>query len=159
MADMLNDGQIKVTFVPAIANTAAPTTAELAAGTALECLITADGLEIKTDEGVIEIPKLCETAMSQAPGRTTHGVTLTMVRQTVPGADLGWTVLLRGTVGFLVIRLGLTYTTAYATAQKVIVYPGKVGERRLQKPEMNGATKFMSQWYVSAQPNLDAAIA
>jgi|SRR6267142_3769987 len=159
MADMLNDGQIKVTFVPSIANIAAPTTAELAAGTALECLITADGLEIKTDEGVIEIPKLCETSMSQAPGRTTHGVTLTMVRQTTLGLDYAWTVLLRNTIGFLVIRLALPYTTAYASAQKVIVYPGRVGERRLQKPEMNGATKSVSQWYVSSQPNLDATIA
>lgn len=159
MADMLNDGQIKVTFVPAIANIAAPTTTELAAGTALECLITADGLEIKTDEGVVEIPKLCETSMSQAPGRTTHGVTLTIVRKTIAGEDLGWSVLLRGTVGFLVIRPGLAYTTAYASTQKCVVYPGTVGERRLQKPEMNGVLKFISQWYVSSQPNLGAAVA
>lgn len=159
MADMLNDGNIKCTFVPSVANIAAPTTAELAAGTALECLITADGLELKVDEATVSIPKLCETTVSEAPGRSTYGVTLTMVRKTVPAEDVAWTVLLRGTTGFLVFRYGTAFATAYASAQKVQVFPGKAGERRPQKPEANGATKFISQWFVSSQPNLDAAIA
>jgi hypothetical protein len=159
MADMLNDGQIKCVFVPSIANIAAPTTAELAAGTALECLITADGLDIKVGEATVSIPKLCETSVSEAPGRTTYGMTLTMVRKTVTVEDVAWTVLLRGTTGYLVLRYGVPYATAFAAAQKVQVFPGKAGERQPQKPEQNGATKFMSQWFVSSQPNLDAVVA
>lgn len=159
MPDMLTDGNIKVTYVPTISNTAAPTTSELGAGTALECIITADGLEISVDEEVVSIPKLCETTTAEAPGRSKYGVSLTMVRKTTTPEDVAWTTLIRGLTGFLVFRYGLAVATAYATTQKVQVFPGTFGERRPLKPEANGAVKFMSQFYVSSQPKLDAAVA
>jgi len=43
MTDMLNDGNIKLTFVEEIADISAPTETELAQGIDLECLVTADG--------------------------------------------------------------------------------------------------------------------
>ena len=159
MADMLNDGNIKCTFVPAIANTAAPTTTELAAGTALECLITADGFEPDASEDKVSVPKLCETTTAEAPGRSTYHVKLTMVRKTLVSEDVAWSTLLRGTAGFLVFRYGVSVATAYASTQKVQVWPGTFGERQPQKPEMNGATKFMSEFYISSQPKMDAVIA
>jgi hypothetical protein len=67
MPDMLTDGNIKVTFVPTIADPAAPTTTELTAGTDLECLITSDGLNLSVDEETISVPKLCDTVNSEAP--------------------------------------------------------------------------------------------
>lgn len=159
MADMLSDGAIKVTYVPTIASQTAPTTAELAAGTALECLITADGLDISTDEDVVSVPKLCETTTSEAPGRSKTSITLTLVRKDVPGEDIAWTTLIRGLVGYIVVRRGVSVGTAYAAAQKVEVYPGQFGQRRPQKPEMNGVEKFTSQFYNSAAPTLVATVA
>lgn len=159
MADMLSDGQIKVTFVPAIANQAAPTTVELAAGTTLECLITADGLDISTDEDVVSVPKLCETTTSEAPGRSKTSITLTLVRKDVPAEDVAYTTLLRGLAGYLVVRRGVVVSTAYIAAQKVEVYPGVFGQRRAQKPEMNGVETFISQFYNSAAPTLAAVVA
>ncbi|MBX6360097.1 MAG: hypothetical protein IRZ03_08460 [Acidobacterium ailaaui] len=158
MADMLNDGNIKVSYVPSIADPAAPTVTELQAGTSLECLITADGLNPSSDEDTVSIPKLCETTNSQAPGRTTYGFDLTFVRQEDEVDDVAWTTLLRGTEGFLVIRYGVPHDTAWAADQKVQVYPGRCGERRPQQPEANGATTFMSTWYVAGQPELDAVV-
>src|SRR5213080_2362110 len=99
MADMLSDGNIKVTYVPTIANQAAPTTTELAAGTALECLITADGLDISTDESVVSAPKLCETTDSEQPGRAKTTIQLTCVRKDVVAEDVAWVTLLRGLAG------------------------------------------------------------
>lgn len=159
MADMLNDGNIKVTYVPSIANKSAPTVAELGAGTDLECLITADGLQPTVNEEVVSIPKLCETIVAEGPGRATHQIVLTMVRKTESAEDVGWTTMLRGTEGFLVIRYGVAYDTAYASGDDVQVFPGKAGERRPQAPEANSATQFQSQWYVSAQPDLDGVVA
>ncbi|RSN65416.1 hypothetical protein DMH01_03295 [Amycolatopsis sp. WAC 04182] len=159
MADMLNDGNIKVTYVAAIANMAAPTAAELNGGLDLECLITADGLEPSVDEEKVSIAKLCETMNAEAPGRATYGLGLTMVRKDVPAEDVAWTTLLRGTSGYLVFRYGIDADTAYAALQDVQVWPGKFGERRPQKPEANGATTFMSQFYVSATPDMDATVA
>lgn len=159
MADMLADGNVKVTYVPVIANKAAPTVAELTAGTDLQCLITSDGLQVSVNEDVISIPKLCETTNSEAPGRATFQVTLTLVRKTVVAEDDAWTTLLRNTAGFLVMRYGLAHDTAYAASQEVQVFPGKAGERRPQPVEANGAVKFQSQWYVGEQPDLDAVVA
>jgi hypothetical protein len=159
MADMLNDGNIKVTYVPVIANIAAPTTTELGAGTDLECLITADGLSPSSDEDTIAIPKLCETTNSQAPGRATYSFDLTFVRQEDEDDDVAWTTMLRRTEGFLVLRYGVPHATAWTAAQQVQVYPGSCGERRPQQPEANGATTFMSTWYVAGQPELDGVVA
>ncbi len=159
MADMLNDGNIKVTYVATIANIAAPTVAELTGGVDLECLITADGLEPSVDEEKVSISKLCETMNAEAPGRATYGLGLTMVRKDVALEDVAWTTLLRGTAGYLVFRYGVDADDAYAAADDVQVWPGKFGERRPQKPEANGATLFMSQFYVSAAPDMDAVVA
>ncbi|HKS46352.1 MAG TPA: hypothetical protein VJT49_14825 [Amycolatopsis sp.] len=159
MADMLSDGNNKVSYVPTIANTAAPTTTELNAGTSLECLIMADGLDINTDEDVVSAPKLCETTTSEAPGRSKTTIQLTCVRKDVPAEDVAWTTLLRGLSGYLVVRRGVAVTTAWTSAQKVEVYPVKFGQRRPIKPEQNGVEKFMSQGYNSAAPTLDAVVA
>lgn len=159
MADMLTDGNIKVTYVPSVANLAAPTVAELGAGTDLECLITADGLDVSVDEDVISIPKLCETSNSEAPGRATYKITLTIVRKDNPTEDVAWTTLLRNTSGFLVMRYGPAVATAYAATQAVQAFPGKFGERRPQKPEANSAVTFQTMFYSSAVPDLDAVVA
>lgn len=159
MADMISDGQIRVSFVPTVANTAAPTTAELNAGTDLSCLIMGDGLDISGDEGVVSAPKLCETTVSEQPGRSKTTVKLTCVRKTVTIEDIAWTTLQRGLQGYLVVRRGLTYATAWTAAQKVEVYPGTFGKRMPQKPEQNGVEKFDSQFYNSAPENLDAVVA
>lgn len=158
MADMLTDGKIRVQYVPTIANTASPTATELNAGTDLSCLITADGLNISVDEEKVSIPKLCDTTNSEAPGRATYGVDLTFVRKTVVAEDKAWTTLLRGTAGYLVLRYGTASATAFAAADKVIIFPGTAGERKLEKPEANNAVKFSSKWFVSAPPAYDSAV-
>lgn len=45
MADIIVDGMTRVTFAPTIANTAAPTVAELNAGTLLQSTLIPAGLE------------------------------------------------------------------------------------------------------------------
>lgn len=159
MPDMLADGNVKVTYVPTIADIAAPKSAELSAGTDLECLIMGDGFQPSVDEEVVSIPKLCETINAQGPGRATHSIQLTMVRKTETAEDTAWTTMLRNTKGFLVVRYGTPYDTEYASGDAVQVFPGACGERRPQPVEANGAVTFISQWYVSAQPDLDAEIA
>lgn len=159
MTDMLNDGNIKLSFVPSIADISAPTVTELSAGTDLECLVTADGFQPTVNEEVVSVAKLCETSNSEAPGRATHQVTLTLVRQEEEADDIAWTTLKRGVTGFLAVRFGVDHSTEWADGDKAIVYPIKCGERRLQAPEANGATLFQVQMYVTAQPDMDAVVA
>ncbi|WP_158684423.1 hypothetical protein [Amycolatopsis orientalis] len=158
MSDMLTDGQIRVQFVPTIADPSAPTVTELNAGVDLSCLITADGLDISVDEDKISIPKLCDTSNAEAPGRATYGVELTLVRKTDNTEDKAWTTLLRGTKGYLAIRYGVPSKTAFSAGDKPVIFPGAAGERKLQKPEANNAVKFQSKWFVSAPPQYDAAV-
>lgn len=157
MADMLNDGQIKVTYVPTIADISAPTVTELTAGTDLECLITA--LEPSVEEETVTTPKLCETVTAQDPGRTAYSFGLTFVRKDEETEDLAWESLPRLTSGYLVFRYGKDYQTAYASGDSVQVYPGKFGEQRQQQPENNSATQFASTWFVNRQPDLHAVVA
>lgn len=159
MADMLSDGNVKVTYVPSIASIAAPTVAELDAGTDLECLIMADGFQPTVNEEVVTAAKLCETINAEAPGRATHQIVLTLVRKDVPADDVAWTTLIRKTSGHLVVRYGTDYETGYASGDEVQVFPGAAGERRPQPVEANGVIKFQSQWYVNAQPDLEATVA
>lgn len=159
MSDMLTDGNIKVAFVPTIADPSAPTVTELTAGTDLECLITADGLNLSVDEETISVPKLCDTVNSEAPGRATYSAELTLVRKDTDTEDVAWATLLRGTKGYLVLRYGKPATTDYATADKVIVFKGAWGERKLQQPEANNAVKFASKFFVDGTPNIDAPVA
>ena len=159
MAKMLADGNVKVTFVVSIANIAAPdVSSELTAGSsvALECLITADGFNISVDEAVVSLPALCETFDAESPGRAKYAIDLTCFRHIATVDDKAWTTLLRGLSGFLVVRYGVAVTTAYAAADKLIVFPVTFGERKPLPTEANGGVKFSSHAYVTSQPQLDA---
>lgn len=159
MAKMLADGNVKVTYVVSIANIAAPdVSAELSAGSsvALECLITADGFNISVDEAVVSLPALCETFDAESPGRAKYAIDLTCFRHIATVDDKAWTTLLRGLSGFLVVRYGVAVTTAYAAADKLIVFPVTFGERKPLPTEANGGVKFSSHAYVTSQPQLDA---
>jgi len=159
MAKMLADGNVKVTFVVNIANIAAPdVSAELTAGSsvALECLITADGFNISVDEAVVSLPALCETFDAESPGRAKYAIDLTCFRHIATVDDKAWTTLLRGLSGFLVVRYGVAVTTAYAAADKLLVFPVTFGERKPLPTEANGGVKFSSHAYVTSQPQLDA---
>lgn len=162
MAKMLADGNVKVTFVPTILNIAAPLAAtELSAGGSLtlECLITADGLSISVDEAVVSLPALCETFDAESPGRAKYAIDLTMFRHVATADDDAWVTLVRGLSGYLVIRYGVAVTTAYAAADKLLVFPCTFGERKPLPTEANGGVKFASHVYVTSQPELDAVAA
>lgn len=159
MTKMLADGNVKLTYVVTIANIAAPdASSELTAGSsvALECLTTADGLNISVDEAVVALPALCETFDAEAPGRAKYSIDLTCFRHVETVSDKAWTTLLRNTSGFLVIRYGVPYSGAYAAADKLLVFPVTFGERKPLPTEANGGVKFSSHAYVTSQPNLDA---
>lgn len=159
MAKMLADGNVKVTYVPTIANIAAPTATELNAGTDLECLITADGFSISVDEAVVALPALCETFDAQAPGRATYAIDVTAYRHIATVDDIAWTLLLRGLTGFYAVRYGIDVDTAWTAAQKGLVFPGVAGERKPNPTTANGGVTFGSRWYVSSQPELNAVVA
>ncbi|KAB8186862.1 hypothetical protein FH608_046065 [Nonomuraea phyllanthi] len=161
MAKRLTDGNTKATFVPTISSITAPTVAELTDSgiVALENTVTDDGLDISFDEGTVEGNVLASTQDFESPGRSKAQIELTYYRDSTTAADRMWSVMTRGTAGFLVVRRGVTASTAYAADQKVEVYEVTCGERRPLAPERESYEKVQLKLYASGTYSVESTVA
>lgn len=161
MSKRLTDGNVKATFVPTIGSLTAPTVAELTDSgiVALETVLLDDGLKIEFDEGSIVGNVLASTQDFESPGRSKAKIELTGFRDSSPAQDRMWSVMTRSTLGYLVVRRAVLYTTAYAAGQKVEVYSVTCGERRPLAPERESYDKFMITLYPSGTYNVDVTVA
>jgi hypothetical protein len=160
VADALTDGNIRVYSVPSIANIAAPTVAELNAGTDLTPLMTPDGLiGFDPDTAAVDNAKLNSTFNTQQPGRASwSGTALRLTKQV--GTDTVHDTLIRGFATNIVVRrAGVAYATAFATSQKVEVYPSACGEIKKNAPEANATEKYDVPIFITSQPNIRATVA
>jgi hypothetical protein len=161
LADLFTDGNTRVSFVPAIANIAAPTTAELNAGTLLQSTITSDGLMgFEAATGQVDNTALNSTFNTNVPGRAAFsGTGLRLKKQTA--TDTIFNLLTYGTAGFIVIRRSVLETTAWTAAQKVEVFPIICGYEKRLPPESgeNSVEKYEIPTPVSSQPQLRATVA
>lgn len=160
MADVFADGQVRVAYVPTIANIAAPTVTELNAGILLQSTLTADGLvgfEASTAE--IDTSSLASTFDTKNIGRDSYSGTLLRLKKQTVGADTVRSTLTRAVVGYIVIRRGITETTAWASSQQVEVYPIICGRRKELMPAANSIMKYEVPVPITAAPNPDAAVA
>jgi hypothetical protein len=137
IADMLLDGNLKVSFVPAVANIAAPTVAELTAGVGLEERLTPDGLNISFDTSMIDNSALNSTYDTEQVGRSKVTTTLKYKAGAVGTSDDVRDALTFRAVGFLVVRRGVDAATAWAAAQEVEVYPSQCGRPNPDVPAPN----------------------
>jgi hypothetical protein len=159
MADFAVDGLTRVAFVSTIANIALPTTTELNAGTLLQTVLTADGLNgFEPTTADVDTTGLNSTFDTKTIGRDSFsGTMLRLKKQT--GTDTVYGLLLRGTVGYIVIRRDIAETTAWASSQAVEVYPVTCGQTRRLAPVANSVTKYEVDTKITASPNLRAAVA
>lgn len=160
MADIYGDGQVRVAYVPTISNAAAPTTTELNAGILLHSLITADGLEgYEATTATVDTTSLDSTFDTTSIGRDSYSGTLLRFKKQTVGSDTVLTTLTRGTTGYTVIRRGIPATTAWASGQKVEVYPIICGRRKDLKPAANTLLKYEIPTMINSAPTPDATIA
>ncbi len=164
MTDSLADGNTRVVFVPTIANLAAPTVTEIAAGTPVSPRMTADGLvgfEASTAE--VDNSGIEDTYDTKTIGRGSLSGTLIRLKKqkitTPPTPDEVYELLVRGTEGYIVVRRDIPAEDAFAAAQAVEIYPGICGETRLLPPEPNSVRKYEVPWTVSSQPEPRATVA
>lgn len=146
------DGNVKVLWVPAISNPAAPTVAELTAVGVkdLSCYLTSDGWTPGLDEATISDDRLCDTQTYEKPGRSSRSLALKYIENpTDPTNDVAFVTLVPGSTGNFVIRKGLPYTTAIAAAQKVDVWPVQLGQQDSQPPEANSVLKAAQKAFVT----------
>jgi hypothetical protein len=155
-----NDGKIRVTWVTAsIPNIAAPVAATLNAGVQLAGFITKDGLTVPADQNNVDVGVLSDTFDAQVPGSFGGAIEMTGTRNDVDANDTFWNLCVYGTAGFIVVRRGLSSATAFASTQKVEVYPVIMHEPTPAQTGGNTVGQFTIQFPVSSQPNLKAVCA
>jgi len=160
LADVFVDGNTRVAFVGAIVSIAAPTTTELNLGTLLQSFMTPDGLmgfEATTSE--VDNTSLASTFNTKTIGRDDFSGTGLRFKKQTYGSDTVFTLLTRGTSGFIVVRRGIVETVAWTSAQNVEVYPVTCGQTKFLSPEANAIQKFEIPTPITLAPNLRAVIA
>lgn len=157
MAPVIIDGRVRVTFATAIANIAAPTTTELNAGTSLEGFITPDGLDIGFDTGEVDVANIGSTYSSTRAGR--RKATISVKFHHDSPTDTPWNLLPYRTTGYLVVRMGIDKTTAWASGDKVKVFPVEAGEPSDEAPGPDSTWDFTVPMFVTADANQRAVVA
>lgn len=156
------DGNVKVVIVTTIANTSAPTAAELNAGTSVDisCYLTGDGLTPSLDEQVITDARLCETETFEQPGRVQRGLAVQYIDNTnTASPNAAKTALVPGTALFVAIRRGKAFDTTFAAADKVSISPIKPGQYNPLPPEANSVLKLAQKLFVTGRTIPDATVA
>jgi hypothetical protein len=146
------DGNVKIAFVPTIADPAAPTATELTAVGVkdLSCYLTSDGWTPGLDEQVVSDERLCSTQTFEKRGRNSRTLSIKYVENpTEPTDNVAYTTLAPGTTGFLVERRGAAYSGAFAADDVVNVWPIEAGEYDPQPPEANSVLKVAQKAFVT----------
>ena len=160
MADIIVDGQTRVAYVPTVANIAAPTTTELNAGTLLSSTLIPAGLEgWENSTAEVDNTSLASSFDTKLPGRVSFsGTGLVLKKQ--DGTDTVFNLLTTpGTNGYIVIRDGVANATAWASADKVEVYPIRTGTHvMLGRGEANSLLRYRVPTTITSQPNLKAIV-
>jgi len=157
MARYANDGMIRIQVVATIANIAAPTTAELNAGTNVTNFVTKDGLTVPANQNMVDNSSLAETFDSQVVGSFGGPVTLTGIRDAA--TDTFWDLVVYGTNTHVVVRRGVATATAYASSQDVEVFPIQWHEPIPTQTASNEQGRFTATAAVRSQPNYKSVIA
>ena len=157
--DLISDGKTRVAWVTSIANLAAPSVAELNGGLDLTPRITPDGLKIDPSTADVDTSSLASKFDTKEVGRVGFENELTLKRGTTIAEDMPYNTLTYGVHGYLVVRRGIDYETAWASGQNVEVYPSACGEPANIAPAANEVMKFSSPQKVTSPPNTRALVA
>jgi hypothetical protein len=157
VGQIVGDGKERWEALPAVANTAAVTLAELAAGMKIsQVVLEATGFAPETAS--VPTPSIEETFDTAVPGRRSYsGMKMRMKKQ--PGTDTVKNNLVADSEWYLVRRRSVAVATAYASAQKIEVYPVIVAEPSTVDFEPNMIERYDVPFMPSAPPVLNAVVA
>lgn len=136
-ADLLGDGNVKVTFVTTLSSISAPTATQLNAGVDLQEFITKEGLNIKPDQASVDNTALASRSETEDAGTVKHEIALTYKRKEQAVDDIAFNTLVPRTLGWLAVRRNLANETAWAALQEAEIYPVRCGTYMRQPPKLN----------------------
>lgn len=157
MAKLVSEGRTNVYWLTACANIAAPTVAEITAGTALTNYITKDGVDPGLSTNNVDSAGLAETFDAQNTGSWGGEFQLTMFRNDT--ADTAWNLCVYGTSGFLVVDRIRVAGVLPSAGHKVEVWPAQMHQPIPQATAANTLQRFVEKFAITSQPNLKATVA
>lgn len=158
MARQTPDGLLKVHWVPTIANTAAPTVAELAAGTDLTPFLTPAGINLPDEGTEADSSDLSSERDKSVPSTIGGNPEAEFWRDDT--TDTAWTTLARGTSGYLLVAIfGGTGTDAALIATDTCdVWTVRVSSRNRVRPARGETQRFQSVFANAADPAEDSTV-
>jgi hypothetical protein len=148
---------LTVWWVPTIVNKAAPTVAEITAGTILTTFTPVDGVNIGGSSNNASQAMLGDAFVAEEPGTWSRSLEITFVRDDT--TDTVYALFAGGykTAGYIVLRR--TGTGAAVAAQKVEVFPVKTHEALSRASAENEYAKFTVNFAVTSKPEVEAVVA
>lgn len=159
MADLVDDGMIKVAWVTSIANIHTPTAAELNAGKDFTLRITPDGLKTDPTTASVDTSSLGSTFSTAGAGRRSFANEVTFKRGDNSTDDLPYTTFAYQTVGNLVVRRGTPFATNFTAGDIVEVYPSICGEPQHVAPSPSTVGKLTVGMMNTSDPDTKATVA
>lgn len=154
MARLIADGEIRVHWVVTIANPAAPTVAEINAGTNITGLLSS--IDTPNEGEAVPANDLSSAFNKTVPGRFGGSPSLDAFRDDV--ADTAYILFPRNTIGYLVIRRFGGSTTAFAAAQKVDVWNVRVITRSANTLDSGSIQMFTVNFAALDTPSENVAV-
>ena len=153
------DTYTKIHIVDSIASIAAPTVAELAAGTEVTGFLTPAGLDTPEDGTDADISSIASARDFSIPATIGGDIQGEFYRDDT--ADSAWDATARLTITNLVIsRFGGTGTDNAIIATDVVeVWPVRVSQRSNARITRGEALRFVATFALSADPDLAAVVA
>ena len=155
MARLAYEGRVKVIFVTTIADTDAPTAAEITAGVDVTPFVTKDGVNPGTTNNRIDTAGIDSAFDSQIQGSWAAEFQLTCMRDDT--TDTAWETLQRGVQGYLVV--GYDSPTGIAAADTVQVWAVELGTPVMQPSAANTNQMFVVDVAIATPPVLEATVA
>lgn len=155
MAKLASEGNVKVHYLPAVANKNAPTVAEITAGTNLTPFLPTTGVGADWTQNNTSTPMLDESFTTESVGTESASVALTFLRHELDADDDAWNLFVRGTNAFLLIsRKG-----APGVGDKVEIYPIQCHRPVPLPPASNEDQQARVSLAVNDTPALNAVVA
>ena len=157
------DASLRVWVVTTIANTAAPTAAEINAGTTIDatCYLT-NGFAPDAAVATISDDRLCLAQILEDKGVTTWSISeLEYVYDVQTPASVSnklYAGLPENASVYIVARYGMNVDTAAAATQKVDVFPVKMGPPVKLPPERNTKGRVKQKPFVNGVVQRDVAL-
>lgn len=134
--------RVKLMWVPTITAIAAPTVAEVGAGTDITPFLPPDGFDPGLTTNAVDDSDLITGVDRSVPGSVGATVTLKGKRHIATADDDFWTLAERDEEGYLVYRAGELYTAAFAAGQEVLVIKGILGDPQPMATAKNALDVF-----------------